>query len=147
MIKIITKRFLILITLFCITYSCCSQGVSINTTGNPAHASAILDVSSSNCGVLIPRMTKLQRNSINLPAIGLLIYQIDDTTGFWYYDGVIWKQVGVSSGIAITQGSNTGNTLYWDGSKWVDTPNLYNDGGAVGIGTNAPDNSAAIEIN
>ena len=63
-------------------YMAFTQGAAINTTGTPANASAILDVSSTSAGMLIPRMTKNQRNSINLPAEGLFIYQTDDTTGF-----------------------------------------------------------------
>ncbi|NTW33924.1 MAG: hypothetical protein HGB12_15130, partial [Bacteroidetes bacterium] len=53
------------------------QGASINSNGNPADTSAMLDVSSTTQGVLLPRMTTSQRNAINLPATGLIIYNID----------------------------------------------------------------------
>jgi hypothetical protein len=51
-----------------------SQNVSINTTGNPADTSAMLDVSSTTKGFLPPRMTTAQQNAIILPATGLAVY-------------------------------------------------------------------------
>jgi len=58
--------------------------VAINTSGETATASAILDVSSTSKGILIPRMTYAQRNSISNPANGLLVYDTD-TDSFWHY--------------------------------------------------------------
>ena len=40
-----------------------SQSFSINATGATADASALLDVSSTTKGVLVPRMTKTEKNS------------------------------------------------------------------------------------
>ena len=53
------------------------QGVAINTNGNAADTSAMLDVSSTIKGTLITRMTTTQRNAISLPAKGLIIYNLD----------------------------------------------------------------------
>ncbi len=52
------------------------------TTPNIA---AKLDVTSTDKGLLIPRMTKAQREAITLSsaANGLLVYQTDDLTGFY----------------------------------------------------------------
>src|SRR4051812_33828596 len=56
-------------------------------------ASALLDLTSTSRGLLIPRMTEAQKNAIASPATGLLIYETDNaTTGtyagqtptFWY---------------------------------------------------------------
>jgi hypothetical protein len=54
-----------------------SQGVGVNTTGNNPDPSAILDVTSSEKGVLFPRMSIAQRNAIQSPAKGLMIYNTD----------------------------------------------------------------------
>lgn len=52
---------------------------------SPSETSAILEVISTNKGVLVPRMTTTQRNSISSPANGLLVY--DTTVGsFFYYN-------------------------------------------------------------
>nr|MCU0351792.1 hypothetical protein [Flavobacterium sp.] len=45
-----------------------AQSVSINTDGSTADNSAILDVKSTDKGILIPRMTEAQRNLITTPA-------------------------------------------------------------------------------
>jgi len=39
----------------------------------------------------------------------------------------------------LTPGAAAGNTTYWDGTQWVvNSSNIYNNGGNVGIGTTAP---------
>lgn len=62
-------------------------------TATPANSS-MLDVSSITKGLLAPRMTLAQRNAIPSPATGLLIYQTDNTPGFYYYNGTTWTPVG-----------------------------------------------------
>src|SRR5664279_712948 len=53
-----------------------SQNVSINSTGNLPDTSAMLDVSSTTKGFLLPRMTTVQQNAIILPATGLAIFNV-----------------------------------------------------------------------
>lgn len=68
-----------------------SKGVTINNDNSTAHPSAILDIKSDSLGILIPRIAKANRPQ--LPAKGLLVYQIDDTPGFYFYDGTTWKSL------------------------------------------------------
>jgi len=75
-----------------------SQSVSINTTGNVADTSAMLDITSAAKGILIPRMTQAQKLAIFSPADGLLVYQIDVTKGFYFYNTI-------SGWTFLTQGS------------------------------------------
>src|SRR6185436_4536488 len=73
-----------------------SGGVSINATNTPAHPSAMLDVSSTAApytGMLIPRMTTANRNSIVSPATGLQIYNTDCGINE-YYTGTCWISFG-----------------------------------------------------
>ncbi|MDA3819019.1 MAG: hypothetical protein PF590_00885, partial [Candidatus Delongbacteria bacterium] len=70
-----------------LAYSGMSQGVAINTDGSNADASAMLDVKSTSAGMLIPRMTMAQRDAIGSPATGLLIFQTDNTPGYYYNSG------------------------------------------------------------
>ena len=67
-----------------------SQSVSINSTGAAPDTTAMLDVSSSTKGLLVPRMTAVQKNAIANPATGLLVYQTDGDEGFYYYSGAGW---------------------------------------------------------
>jgi hypothetical protein len=83
--------------------------------------SAQLDVSSTTKGFLPPRMNEAQRIAIATPAAGLIIYQTDATTGFWYYNGAAWLQLITPPGAGITSGTATGNTAYWNGTDWVES--------------------------
>ena len=67
-------------------------GVVISeNSGETPDNSAILDVRSTTQGILIPRMTV--HNRINMPnkTEGLMVYQTDDVSGFYYYDGSEWQ--------------------------------------------------------
>ena len=88
-----------------------AQGVSYNTTGAPADASAMLDVQSTSKGVLVPRMTASQMAAIATPATGLMVFQTDGTAGYYYYSGSAWTMVG-----NMPAGTTTGDMLYWNGS-------------------------------
>jgi hypothetical protein len=72
-------------------------------TNSPA-SNAVLDLTSTNKGLLIPRMTASERTSISSPAIGLFVYQTDQVSGFYYYTGTEWKQL---ANVTSTAGSIT----------------------------------------
>ncbi|MDX1407618.1 MAG: hypothetical protein R3330_05775, partial [Saprospiraceae bacterium] len=67
-------------------------GVAINTSGNPPHASAMLDVSSTTRGLLAPRMNTAQRIAIASPAPGLLVFD-NETNSFWCYADASWVEI------------------------------------------------------
>ena len=69
-------------------------GIGTSTPDN----SSILDISSDEKGILIPRMSMEQRNSIASPANGLMIYQTNNTPGFYYYNGSSWSSLAGSGG-------------------------------------------------
>ena len=49
-----------------------AQGVGINK--QTPDASALLDLTSTDRGLLVPRMTAIQRNAIPVPALSLMIF-------------------------------------------------------------------------
>ncbi|MEO6721054.1 MAG: hypothetical protein ABIN67_11815 [Ferruginibacter sp.] len=55
-----------------------AQNIAINELGSLPDTSAMLDVSSTTKGFLVPRMTTTQQNAIPLPAKGLLIFNTTD---------------------------------------------------------------------
>ncbi|CAN5916252.1 hypothetical protein BH11BAC7_BH11BAC7_10650 [soil metagenome] len=82
-----------------------AQNVAINATGAAPNGSAMLDITSTTSGFLMPRMTTVQRSAIPAPATGLRVY--DTTTGgFWFYNGAIWVQ-DVNSGTGWLLAGNT----------------------------------------
>jgi len=91
-------KLYLLIGFFIILVSRLSGQVAINTDGTVAAGSAMLDVKSTNKGVLIPRMTAVQRTGISAPATGLLVYQTDATAGIYYYTGSGWMYLGTREG-------------------------------------------------
>ncbi len=86
-----------------------SKAVAINATDDFAHHSAILDIQSSNKGVLIPRVTQANRPAN--PADGLLIYQIDGTKGFYLYNGSVWERLLTDSPSQVSMKVETDQLL------------------------------------
>ena len=82
-----------ILLLFLFTNIFAFSQVGIGTT-NPDNSSS-LDITSTDSGFLMPRMTMIERDSIVAPATGLLIFQTDNTPGFYYYNGNIWKTFGI----------------------------------------------------
>ena len=54
---------------------------------------SVLDVQSTTSGIMIPRMTKLQRDKIVSPKESMTIYQTDDAVGYHFYNGTAWSQI------------------------------------------------------
>jgi hypothetical protein len=74
------------------------------------NTSALLDITSTTRGFLASRMTSAQRSAISSPAQGLLVYQTDGTTGFYYYDGG-WNYINTSNYVAGTGLTLSGNSF------------------------------------
>lgn len=61
-------------------------------------ASSVLDVKSDSAGLLVPRMTKVQRTGITTPANSLLVFDTDEKS-FFYYDATLTQWVQLNSSI------------------------------------------------
>ena len=133
-----TELFVLaLLGLFLFTLPASAQNVGINTTGAAPDSSAILDISSTDKGLLIPRMSASQRAAIINPAQGLMVY--DSTVhSFMYYTGSSWK--GVSGGDQMGNHIATQNLILPVG-KWINNNNserqglTFSSNGFTGIGT------------
>lgn len=77
--------------------------VSINAGGNVAlgtithNAAAAFQVDSTAQGILLPRMTKAQRDAIGAPPDGLMIYQTDGTVGLHARQAGAWVVVNTTA--------------------------------------------------
>ena len=91
-------RIITTITLMLFTALSYAQ-VGINT--NTPDTSSALDIESTTGGILIPRLTEIQRDAVLGPATGLMIYQTDEDSGFYFYNGSVWTKI---DGVAGPQG-------------------------------------------
>ena len=88
-----------------------NDGSSVMVGTNTVVESSAFTVQSTSKGFLVPRMSAEQKNAIEGPVNGLLVYQTDGTTGFYYFDGSSWlplKSQNTSSG----SGSDTNTLIY-----------------------------------
>ena len=111
-------KITLLLTLYilCCPFTVYCQSVGINITGAKSDPSAILDVSSTSQGVLIPRMTISERNAITSPVESLLIYDTDTHCFEAYYNGA-WVEfgcLGSSCPIPSQPGPISGSTTFCD---------------------------------
>ncbi|MEL6986773.1 MAG: hypothetical protein AAGK97_02995 [Bacteroidota bacterium] len=105
---------MILILLMFSASSIQSQNVGIGT--NNPDGSSILEISSSNKGLLIPRLSFTERNNISNPAPGLMI--INSETGcLEIYNGSMWME---NCGSVSIQAST--NAVYVDINTGLDSP-------------------------
>jgi hypothetical protein len=116
----------VLMVAFYFTATIAYSQVAINADNSAPHASSMLDVKSTNSGMLMPRMTSAQRIAIASPAAGLVVYQTNGTIGYYYYDGSAWQMVARAADNHWTQ---VGNDIYYNtGKVSVGTSNAEDHG-------------------
>jgi len=130
--KIYLKRVIIYVLFLLIncnfTFNLFSQNVAVTDDDlYTAEASAMLDINSTTKGLLIPRLTTVQREAINPAAVGLLVFD-SNKNAFYYYNGEEWlalPQVSISTGVSdalFAVKNSAGDTIfavYNDGVKVV----------------------------
>jgi hypothetical protein len=103
----ITLKYLLFFILFISTNQFAQVGIG---TENP-DGSAVLDLDSDSKGLLLPRLTTVQRNAITNPAKGLMIYNItsnDSEINIGTPDAANWIGVRKPNALAIyTVSENT----------------------------------------
>jgi microcystin-dependent protein len=140
------------------TFNATAQSnIGMNTTS--PDASALLDITANNRGLLIPRLALTASNvaaPVTTPALSLLIFNTatagiapnDVKPGYYYWNGTKW--VGIGTGNAWELLGNSGTTA---GTNFIGTTDaqdlvvktnnvenmrISNTSWNVGIGTNAP---------
>jgi hypothetical protein len=69
------------------------EPLKLDLTGTTVNnASAIWEVNSTTQGVLLPRMTNVERTTIagGTPPVGLIVYCTDATEGLYIYKSTGW---------------------------------------------------------
>jgi len=96
-----------------------ASGLSVGTA--TVGTSSIVDIASTTSGLLIPRMTTVQRDAIGTPATGLMVYNTTDNA-FNFYNGTVWTAIGGGGATTLagltdvnTATPTAGNFLVGDG--------------------------------
>ena len=79
-------KSIIVLLIVLVQLNVCAQNIAVNTDGSQPDNSAILDIKSNSKGLLVPRLTTLQRTSIAGPAMGLTVFDTE-TFSYWMYRG------------------------------------------------------------
>ena len=102
-----TVVFLFLLGSFSVSI-CAQRGIG---TSNP-DGSAILELTSTNKGFLLPRLTSAQLFAISSPAEGLMVYCTDCApVGFYFYNGSTWVNATFGDAIPVVKDSNSAIVL------------------------------------
>lgn len=100
------------------------QNVAINADGSPPNPKAMLDIKSNNKGLLIPRLTSAERNNISTPPEGLMVYDTD-LKSFFFFKNAAWQNM-----VSDIQLPYNG-TIAYNGSAFAVT-NSQNAASAIG---------------
>jgi len=136
------KKPLLLIFLIILSIKAFTQNIGINSTGANPDNSAMLDISSTNKGLLLPRMSSTLRLSISSPANALIVYDTDSSALFMYNLPLSkWERINPTYNFNnIIMGNSIGDVLVWNGANWVSTPKcdlftyMYKDADGDGHG-------------
>jgi uncharacterized protein (TIGR02145 family) len=94
------RFFSFFVALLLLSGSELSAQVGINADNSLPDNSAMLDIKSTNTGLLIPRMPQNQIALITSPANGLQVYCTTDKK-LYLFTGTQWKEVAYGSGIIV----------------------------------------------
>jgi trimeric autotransporter adhesin len=112
--KKLVQQIIVIFFICFFTLQIKAQNIGIGTA--TPHASAMLDISDTAKGILIPRITQQQRNSIASPAKGLMIFVSTDSS-FYFFDGN-WKRIAVAN-----EGWNTNGNISIGSTNFIGTTN------------------------
>lgn len=123
------KNIIILLFVQLASYNLYCQNVGINETGATPNNSAGLDVDFTDKGLLFPRLTSAQRDNVNSPAAGLVIYN-SDCNELNLYNGTSWVDIMGNTANSCGMIVATGGTITTDGNFKV---HVFNSSGTFEI--------------
>ncbi|HEY1056735.1 MAG TPA: tail fiber protein [Emticicia sp.] len=111
-----------------------------STTITPGNSQPNLTATSTNNGVIVPKITLTASldspSPVANPTEGLLVYNTgnNQAKGFYYWNGSAWQYLGsattltatspisvVANNIRLNAGTTVGQLLSWNGNNWVNT--------------------------
>lgn len=134
---------LTLVTLLTAEVFAQTDGVMVNYTGATRDNSAVLEANSTQQGMLVPRMTQAQRALITAPAHSLLIYQTDNTPGYYFNSGTpgapVWQRLYAGTGSPVTGSGAATQVTYWSGPNTIVGSGNFTYGGTGNLSVFNPE--------
>src|SRR5688572_1230507 len=124
-------KSIIVLLIVLVQMNVCAQNIAVNNDASQPDNSAILDIKSNSKGLLVPRLTTIERTSIVGPAVGLTVFDIT-TASYWVFRGDVngnWVELLHSF------------DKHWDRTG---THIFSTNPGNIGMGTNAPTEKLTI---
>ena len=120
------------VLVYCSGLELSAQNIAITDDDTySANPSAMLDIKSLTKGMLVPRLSTVQRNAVSNPATGLLVFDTDKAS-FYFYNGTSW--------LNLTSGNANGILGYTSPDKVY----LSDVNDKFGVGTVSP--SGKMEV-
>jgi hypothetical protein len=86
-----------------------AQSMGISNAAITPDPSSILEMRTTDKGILIPRMTTIERDGITSPATGLMLYNTN-TNQYNFYNGSAWVFWGSTAYLSATSGETVYTT-------------------------------------
>lgn len=138
--KLLTKSLIALLLVW--NQHAKSQGILLRDSSanfSEPDQTSVLHVASTTKGMLIPRLSTAQRSLIAQPALGLIVFDTDSSS-FWFYNGIQWTQLVSETTDSDDQGLQfSGSTLSIEDGNSVDLSALQD-------GVNDADSNPANEL-
>lgn len=87
------KLNILVVSLFIGSFSLLNAQDNVGIGTTTPEATAVLDVSANDKGMLVPRLTTAQRVGIASPAEGLLVYDVDNECFYYYKTSTNWESL------------------------------------------------------
>ncbi|MBL1231277.1 MAG: tail fiber domain-containing protein [Vicingaceae bacterium] len=110
---ILSSAIMLSLALFSVTNPTKAQNIGINATGAAPDAGAMLDISSTNKGLLIPRVNIANLATIapitGSTTVSMLVYNTNATTGqgYHYWNGTTWVKLSTGDAWELTGNAAT----------------------------------------
>ena len=132
--------WLTLVAILYLSFFTHAQTNNIGMGTSTPDSSAMLEILSNDKGLLVPRMTTVERLAIPSPADALLVYDIDSSC-FYFYKQPIAQWINLCNVFTEKDpevGANATNSIpKWDGNALI-SGSITDSTGHIGIGTTTP---------
>ena len=136
--RFVMKHLTLLFFLFAAGAQLFSQTGNAGLGTNNPHPSAKFEIAADSQGFLMPRLSTLQRLDVSNPANGLMVYDTN-TNSPWFFNGTVWQntvvaEIEIPSSVIFSFMSQSGTAQAAEttiGSYVIPASSIESDGQAI----------------